>query len=264
VKAAPALRDLGRPGGYPAWGVEWKHHRVLFTGRGGGAGEDGAGDGGERQPAAQRAAVLAAVLASEGPSGDASPAPPVAAARQVHSARVLVADGPGLRGEADALLTRVPGLALSVITADCVPVLVSAGAWSAAIHAGWRGVAAGVVGAALDRLRSEGAGDPASWSAWIGPAIASCCYEVGDDVAAAVAAAAHPDVVIHDFPGCAGDGSKPRLDLAAAVRHQLAAAGVGHVAWQVSCTACDAARLHSYRRDGRGAGRNHAFIWRPS
>jgi YfiH family protein len=175
--------------------------------------------------------------------------------KQVHSAIVLSADGPGRAGEGDAVITRETGLALSVVTADCVPVLVAAGGWIAAIHAGWRGIAAGVVQATVERLRAEGAG-PAR-TAWIGPAIGGCCYEVGPEVAEAVAAASTPDAILA-WPGSA----RPHLDLLHAVRTQLEAAGLTDVHPLVACTRCDTARLHSYRRDGNAAGRNLAVIWK--
>jgi copper oxidase (laccase) domain-containing protein len=100
------------------------------------------------------------------------------------------------------------------------------------------------------------AGDPASCIAWIGPAIGSCCYETGPDVADQVAAASDPAIVT---PGPAG---RPHLDLQQAVRRQLEAAGVRQIQVLPLCTRCEAARLHSYRRDGKAAGRNHAFIYR--
>ena len=133
-------------------------------------------------------------------------------AKQVHSATVLTATAPGPAGEGDALITREAGLALAVVTADCVPVMLVAGEWVAAVHAGWRGIVAGVVPATVERLRAGGAGDPAAWTAWIGPAIGGCCYEVGPEVAERVAAAGAADAVLA-WPGKA----KPHLDLVRAV-----------------------------------------------
>jgi hypothetical protein len=202
-------------------------------------------------PEGSRAAVLAATA-----GGSAVPAPGgPAAARQVHSALVLDADSPGPAGEGDALVTATPGLALSVVTADCVPVLVEAGDRVAAVHAGWRGIVAGVVGATVDRLRGRGAPAPSAWTAWIGPASGACCYEVGPEVAGEVGAATSPAVVVPT-------AGRLHLDLAAAVAHQLAAAGVGDMRRVAACTQCGEDLLWSYRREGRAAGRNHAFIWR--
>lgn len=178
----------------------------------------------------------------------------LAYARQVHSARVVEVAQPGLAGEADALITRAAGLALAVVTADCVPVLLAGAESVAAVHAGWRGIAAGIVGETLAALgRSE---PGARFEAWIGPSIGVCCYEVDDDVAGRVVAASDPAA---SSPGSAG---KPHLDLVHAVEHQLAAAGVERTRSVGGCTRCDAEELWSYRREGAGAGRNLAFVWR--
>ena len=116
-------------------------------------------------------------------------APPLAWAKQIHSAVALPAR-PGHCGEGDALFTDEPGLVLSVITADCVPVLVAGPEGLAAIHAGWRGIVGGVIPAALEKMK----GAPADWTAWVGPAIGACCYEVGEDVAGPVVAASGPGI----------------------------------------------------------------------
>lgn len=170
--------------------------------------------------------------------------------RQVHSARVLDATA-GSCGEGDALTTRCAGLALTVVTADCVPVLLGGDAEIASIHAGWRGIAAGIVGETLARLE----GPPARLAAWLGPAIGSCCYEVGDEVAARVVAASAPEVAV---PGA---GERPHLDLHAAVASQLHRAGVERLHRVPDCTRCSPETLWSYRREGPGAGRNLALIW---
>lgn len=107
--------------------------------------------------------------------------------RQVHSDRILDAR-PGCSGEGDALLTRRSGLAVAIATADCVPVVLAGPRAVAVVHAGWRGIAAGIVPAAVMRLAEHGAVE----AAWIGPAIGPCCYEVGEDVADRVEAAAGP------------------------------------------------------------------------
>jgi YfiH family protein len=170
--------------------------------------------------------------------------------RQTHSARVLAA-APGRCGEGDALFTGRHGLALSVVTADCVPVLLAGDGEIAAAHAGWRGIAGGVVTATLARLRT-----PAGrLTAWLGPAIGPCCYEVGDEVAAQVAAASD-GAVIHSQ-----GRPRPHLDLHAAVASQLRLAGVERLHRVPHCTHCSPEALWSYRRQGPGAGRNLAFIW---
>jgi YfiH family protein len=155
-------------------------------------------------------------------------APLLAWAKQVHSAVALPAR-PGACGEGDALFTEDAGLALSVVTADCVPILLAGPERLAAIHAGWRGIAAGVIPATLDRLN----GRLGEWTAWIGPAIGACCYEVGEDVAEQVVAATGSEVAVR------GPAGRPHLDLAGAARLQLAAAGVGEVIVLPRCTRCD-------------------------
>jgi len=113
---------------------------------------------------------------------------PIVRATQVHGREVIaVRERPArgetvLAGSGDALVTRLSGVALVVQTADCVPVLLAAPDAAAAIHAGWRGAAADVVGGAAEALLARTA-DPASVRAWLGPAIGSCCYEVGGEVA---------------------------------------------------------------------------------
>jgi YfiH family protein len=214
-------------GAYPCWRGELDGVEARFVGRG---------------PGADREATLEAI----GEDGLE-----VAWMKQVHGATVREG-APGACGEGDALTTAETGLALAISTADCVPVLLASPRRIAAVHAGWRGLAGRVLGPAIAAL-----GDPAAIHAWIGPAIGQCCYEVGDEVAAAVVAAATAEVA---RPGPRG---RPLLDLAAAARCQLEDAGVGSIELLVSCTQCDP-RWWSYRRDGRGAGRNLAFVWRPS
>lgn len=211
---------------------------VAFAGRGA---EPAPGPSRAGEPAGER--LLARIAGKQ---------LPVAWARQVHSARVLEAQA-GECGEGDALVGRGRGLALSVVTADCVPLLLSGPAGIAAAHAGWRGIAAGIVPATVVALGGE-AGETV---AWIGPAIGPCCYEVGPEVAAQVAAASDPEVVEE------GPAGRPHLDLQEAVRLQLRAAGLRHLHILRLCTRCQDFRLHSHRREGKAAGRNHAFIWLP-
>ncbi|MFQ5350370.1 MAG: peptidoglycan editing factor PgeF [Thermoanaerobaculia bacterium] len=174
----------------------------------------------------------------------------IAWSRQVHSARVLDA-APGACGEGDALITRRTGLALSVVTADCVPILLAGSGEVASIHAGWRGIAAGIVTETLDRLDSPAA----HLTAWLGPAIGPCCYEVGDDVASRVAAASDTATLRR------GRRARPHLDLHHAVTSQLTRTGVRQIHRVPDCTHCSSGTLWSYRREGPGAGRNLAFIW---
>ncbi|HEV2199352.1 MAG TPA: peptidoglycan editing factor PgeF [Bryobacteraceae bacterium] len=167
----------------------------------------------------------------------------MATLRQIHSARVLVADRPGLAGEGDALVTKRAGVALSVRTADCYPILLVdvEARVVAAVHAGWRGTSAGVVVEALRRMNSA---PERVWVA-IGPGIGACCYEVGAEVAQLF-----------------GDPHAKRVDLAEANRRQLRAAGVPdrNIDLLRHCTRCDAERFHSYRRDQDRAGRLISWI----
>ena len=169
--------------------------------------------------------------------------------QQVHGADVAGA-APGLCGSADALVSGEPDLALVVVTADCVPVLLAGGGQVAAVHAGWRGVVAGVVGAALDRFSSP------PEVAWIGPAISGRVYEVSEDVAQQVVAAGGSETE--------GPRGRPHVDLQAAVAFQLSSRGVREIRTVAGCTFSEPDRFWSYRRDGAGAGRNMSWIWRTS
>ncbi len=176
----------------------------------------------------------------------------VAMVSQVHGAGVIVADGPGLLGEADALITRQRGLLLAIRTADCVPVLVVGGGGEiAAIHAGWRGLAAGVIPAALSAMS-------APRLAVVGPCISAASYQVGEEVIAGIVAAGVPESVVADR----SHGLRPHADLKAAARWQLEQSSVS-VEVLPHCTFLDA-DLHSYRRDGARSGRLAAVIgWCP-
>jgi YfiH family protein len=158
----------------------------------------------------------------------------------------------GTRRGHDALVAREEGLAVGVRTADCVPILVadpSSGA-VAAIHAGWRGVVAGVIPSAIEVLCPSPAARGQLVAA-IGPHIRAERFEVGRDVADAIAKVSDGSVVI------AGATPKPHVDLARAVRVQLGRLGlderriddVGGCTWQ------EAERFHSHRRDGERSGR---------
>ncbi|MCP9984218.1 peptidoglycan editing factor PgeF [Actinomadura madurae] len=173
--------------------------------------------------------------------------------RQVHGADVAHATSPDLPGEADAVVTTVPGLALAVLVADCAPVLLAdpvAGVVGAA-HSGRPGTAAGVVPALVKAMRERGA-EPARMTAAIGPAACGRCYEVPaamrDEVAAAVPAAYATTA-----------RGTPGLDIRAGVAEQLAAAGVGRVETDPRCTIEDPG-LFSYRREGR-TGRFAGYVW---
>lgn len=174
--------------------------------------------------------------------------------KQVHSATVLEAR-PGNCGPGDGLVTRRKDLALAVVTADCVPVLLAGERIVAAVHAGWRGIAQSILPEAVKRLNERSTGPV---TAWIGPAIGPCCYEVGDDVAGKVCAVSSQDVAI------TGPRGRPHLDLAQAARIQLKRSGTVRVSTVGVCTRCNENHLWSYRREGPGAGRNIAAIWNRS
>lgn len=209
---------------------------------------------------ADRRGTVEARFVGRGPEGDRAGVyealgtgfvAPVAWAKQIHSNHVLPAV-PGACGEGDALVSTASGLVLSVVVADCVPVLLAGERALAAVHAGWRGLASDVIGQTLNRLD-----EPAeNLTAWIGPAIGPCCYEVSEDVASAVAAASHAGVRLD------ARGDKPHLDLHAAARAQLSRRGVTDLRFVSACTRCHPDWLWSYRREGPGGGRNHGFLWR--
>lgn len=178
---------------------------------------------------------------------------------QVHGAALRRVDAPTRPGrftgalsgwpEGDGLATERPGLALVVLGADCLPVLL----WRrdtpgvAAVHAGWRGLVAGVVEAGVAAL-----GEPGRSGAAVGVGIGPCCYPVDAPVRDAFAARFGPAVV-----------RAPAVDLAAAAQAALTGAGVPAAAiWSAAgCTACEPERLFSHRRDGPVSGRQAGLIW---
>jgi YfiH family protein len=177
--------------------------------------------------------------------------------KQVHGAAALDASIAGPDACADALVGRAAGepVAVGIRVADCVPILVAdeASGDVAAIHAGWRGVVAGVVRTALERL-----GDRRdTLLAAIGPCIGPCCFEVGRDVAAAIVGASHGASVV-----AVERGDKAYVDLRAAVRAQLVAAGLREARIEdvPGCTKHESLRFHSFRRDGAHSGRMLAAI----
>jgi len=179
--------------------------------------------------------------------------------RQVHGAAVHDADAdPAVASppRADAIVARAPRVVCAIQTADCLPILFTDGTGSAvgAAHAGWRGLAAGVIEAALASLRV-----PAQEvRAWIGPGIGPRAYEVGSDVLEAHCAADRGAAAC--FVPAAP--RKWLADLPALARRRLERAGVGSIAASERCTFSEGAVFHSYRRDGARAGRMATLIWR--
>jgi YfiH family protein len=158
----------------------------------------------------------------------------LAQGRQVHGARVVV-DAEGLE-EADGQVTTARGVAAMVLTADCLPVALTGPGGVGMVHAGWRGLAAGVLEAGVTATQALAAA--------IGPGIGPCCYEVGDEVRAVF-------------------GTTERtLDLKAIARDRLRAAGVETIHDCGLCTACDAERFFSHRRDRGVTGRQAGLAWR--
>ncbi len=181
---------------------------------------------------------------------------------QVHGAAILVASGPPVPdgdvvlGEGDAVITRDAGRVVAVETADCVPLLLAdpGSGWIAAVHAGWRGTALGIVDAVLDRLEAEGAA-PERLVALFGPSISREAYEVGPEVLAALARrrpAGLPREAVRR-----GRGDRSFLDVAAVNEDDLLRRGVDplHIQRPPLCTASDPGLFPSYRRDGGSAGR---------
>jgi YfiH family protein len=175
--------------------------------------------------------------------------------RQVHGSRVVRhpgrADHPP---EADAVVALEAGRVCAVLTADCLPVFLCdrAGTRVAVAHAGWRGLAAGVLRATVGAL----GGAPAELMAWLGPAIGPTAYEVGDDVVAALEAGSGPDL----SPAFLPHGDRWLLDMYLAARLQLEHAGVPAVHGGSLCTFSDPQRFFSFRRDGV-TGRMASLIW---
>lgn len=182
----------------------------------------------------------------------------LASCHQVHETRAARIGEAGSawceENDCDALWTDQRGVALAIKVADCLPVtIIDQGATVVAnIHAGWRGAAAGIV---TKTVRELPAGR--DYSAWLGPAIRSCCFEVGDEVVGAFEAH-HGDVA--EFVDRNVPGSNPHLDLAGIVTRELVRAGISpdQIRDTGLCTRCPDSIFHSYRRSGSKSGRNLA------
>ncbi len=179
--------------------------------------------------------------------------PRVAHARQVHGARVIchhdaASSGLQLIGSADGHVTRVPGTLLTVAVADCVPVSIvdPTTGTVALLHAGWRGLAAGIVNAGLDIVRAAAGSSSAELLVHTGPSICGECYEVGPEVHLALGL---PD------PGC-----RLPIDLAAIVADQAVSGGVADraITRSAHCTRCEPQRFYSHRAGG--SGRQVAYL----
>ena len=188
---------------------------------------------------------------------------------QVHGTAVAVArrgrTDPWARPEADIIISDDPFVAIGVRVADCAPILLVDRARQAvgAIHAGWRGAAAGAAAAGIRAMQAAFGTSPADVVAAIGPCLGGCCGEMGPEVVELFRATGHTDV---DRWFMTGSTARPYLDLELANRDQLRAAGVPahHIYASGLCTKTHHVALHSYRADGARAGRLLAAIRAPA
>jgi len=174
--------------------------------------------------------------------------------RQVHGTQCIDAGRSARNAEADASFTRAPGVVCAVLTADCLPVLLcdERGSVVAAAHAGWRGLANGVIEATVAALGVPGE----RLMAWLGPTIGPMNFEVGSEVREAFLA--HDAAASTAFmPGAAG---KWLCNIYLLARQRLARLGVRRITSTDFCTMRDAERFYSYRRDGV-SGRQACLIW---
>ncbi len=182
---------------------------------------------------------------------------------QIHSSVVVQADIMNVVPDADASYTREPGTVCAILTADCLPVLLCHrdGSVVAAAHAGWRGLAAGVLEATVAAMQIP----PGEVMAWLGAAIGPNAFEVGEEVRTAFIQS-HPEA-IHAFVPTSPDSPlstsvapKWLADLYALARIRLNSCGVTAVYGGDLCTYTDATRFYSYRRNGK-TGRMASLIW---
>ncbi len=175
--------------------------------------------------------------------------------RQVHGCGVVEAPLAATEPEADGSWTSHGNTACAVLTADCLPVLLAAkdGSRVGAAHAGWRGLAAGVIEAVIDAMGTQ----PADILAWLGPAISQPAFEVGDEVREAFVS---PDPAAE---ACFSANTRGRwqADLYGLARRRLALAGVTRVYGGSRCTSQEDGAFFSYRRDGE-TGRMASLIYR--
>ncbi|NTZ87525.1 peptidoglycan editing factor PgeF [Burkholderia metallica] len=191
---------------------------------------------------------------------------------QVHGAQIVQADAviaaaPAATApvQADASVTDQAGAVCVVMVADCLPVLLcdAQGRAVGAAHAGWRGLAAGIVEQTAARVAVLAGGATDTLHAYLGPAIGPRAFEVGADVRDAfldTAPQSEHDETRHAFVAIDGAPGKFLADLYALARLRLARAGVAHVSGGTACTVAERARFYSYRRD-RVTGRMAAAIW---
>jgi YfiH family protein len=175
---------------------------------------------------------------------------------QVHGTAVANADMAACRPVADACIARQRSAVCVVLTADCLPVLLcdAHGSVIGAVHAGWKGLAAGVIEATVHAMEVA----PQNMMAWLGPAISQDAFEVGDEVRSAFIDA-DPQAAIA-FSPLRGEGEKWFADLYGLARQRLNTLGITQIYGGGYCTYRDSERFFSYRRDGV-TGRMGTFIW---
>lgn len=234
-----------------AWERRWAGAVAGITG----SGEDfGLGGGDDAWRVTERYQALAAAAGCR----------LAAVGRQVHGRRVRPVDGPDgegvlVTGDFDGHVSRTPGVLLAVTAADCVPVYLAAPrlpAWGL-VHAGWRGLAAGVLEEALRLLDDRYGVGADELHLHLGPSICGECYEVGPEVVEALGSLA----VTVEREG----GARPRVDLRATLARRAAAAGVStdRISRSAWCTCCTGDQFRSYRCSDGAPGRMAAFLgWR--
>jgi polyphenol oxidase len=210
---------------------------ALFSTRAAGNLSTGAGDGHEHGP--RRRAEICERLGLRW----------LCSSRQVHGRAVHVVErvsgaaGAPVAIDADGHATALPGVGMMVLSADCLPVALGCEGAVAMLHAGWRGLAAGVLEQGVLALRELGG--EGEIVAVVGPGAGVCCYEVGAEVHRALGGAHRAGA---------------NIDLRAIAHERLALAGVGRVRDAPACTVCDE-RFFSYRREGARAGRQAGVAW---
>jgi YfiH family protein len=173
---------------------------------------------------------------------------------QTHSSKVRTIDTPGEYEKCDALITNTIGVALGIIVADCVPILlfdpIEKGI--GAVHAGWRGTSNSIVKRTINTMQEEFNTDTKNVLAFIGPSAGACCYEVSEEVA-----------VKFDKNVVSYNRAKIFIDLKKENAFQLQQQGliISNIEVSNHCTICEKQLFHSYRRDGKSAGRMMTFIY---
>lgn len=248
---------------HPQWIVpDWPapaRVRALITTRAGGVstGPFGAGKGGGLNIGTKSGDAIEAVQANRARLRTVVPAEP-RWLQQVHGATVVDASDDGEPTSADAAITSKPGRVCVVSIADCMPVLFAdrEGRAVGVAHAGWRGLAAGILQNTATAIRQRLGDGEATLLAYLGPAIGPAHFEVGPDVLAAMRERL-PQAAVAFRPLPEG---KYLCDLFSLARQALAQVAVTQVFGGTDCTYSDEARFFSYRRD-RVTGRHAALIW---